>query len=113
MELAASSRRPGAGHLTMHVNKVHHVTTINRVAQDLGEDPDWLYDVALEMEIEDGVIWIYGVNDLSVLAFSDFGIDRLTDLIKIYKKTHRFSKDEVPGGPRGLSITHKSLTRAD
>src|SRR5690242_14115513 len=23
---------------TMHVNKVHHVTTINRVAQDLGED---------------------------------------------------------------------------
>jgi len=26
----------------MHVNKVHHVTTINRVAEDLGEDEDWL-----------------------------------------------------------------------
>ena len=24
----------------MHVNKVHHVTTINRVAEDLGEDED-------------------------------------------------------------------------
>lgn len=39
----------------MHVNKVHHVTTITRVAQDLGEDEDWLRDVANEMEIEDGI----------------------------------------------------------
>lgn len=30
----------------MHVNKVYRVTTINRVAQDLGEDEDWLSDVA-------------------------------------------------------------------
>ena len=37
----------------MHVNKVHHVTTITRVAVDLGEDEDWLRDVASEMEIED------------------------------------------------------------
>lgn len=41
----------------MHVNKVHHVTTINRVAKDLGEDEDWISDVANEMDIEDGVIW--------------------------------------------------------
>ena len=40
----------------MHVNKVHHVTTIDRVARDLGESEDWLADVANEMEIEDGVI---------------------------------------------------------
>jgi hypothetical protein len=40
----------------MHVNKVHHVTTINRVAGDLGEDSDWLFDLAVEMEIEDGVM---------------------------------------------------------
>jgi hypothetical protein len=40
--------------MTTHVNKVHHVTTINRVAQDLGIDEDWLWDVANEMEIEDG-----------------------------------------------------------
>ena len=30
----------------MHVNKVHHVTTITQVATDLGEDEDWLRDVA-------------------------------------------------------------------
>jgi hypothetical protein len=46
--------------LTTHVNKVHHVTTINRVAEDLGEDEDWLRDVANEMETEDGAIWVYG-----------------------------------------------------
>lgn len=41
----------------------HHVTTINRVAEDLGEDEDWLRDVANEMEIEDGAIWVYGVGE--------------------------------------------------
>jgi len=35
----------------------HHVTTITRVAADLGEDEDWLREVASEMEIEDGVMW--------------------------------------------------------
>ena len=44
----------------MHVNKVSHVTTIDRVAKDLGEDINWLFDVAIEMEPEDGVIWVLG-----------------------------------------------------
>ena len=48
--------------MTTHVNKVHHVTTITQVAKDLGEDEDWLWDIANEMEIEDGVIWVYGVE---------------------------------------------------
>ena len=47
----------------MHVNKVHHVTTVNRVAENLGEDEDWLRDVANEMEIKDGAIWVYGVGE--------------------------------------------------
>lgn len=47
----------------MHVNKVHYVTTISRVVQDLGEDEDWLQDVAIELEIEDGAIWVYGVGE--------------------------------------------------
>jgi hypothetical protein len=69
----------------MHVNKVHHVTTINRVATDLGETEDWLADVANEMEIEDGVIWVYGVGEDGVMAFTDFGIENLVDLIKMHK----------------------------
>jgi hypothetical protein len=68
--------------VTTHVNKVRHATTITRVAEQLGEDEDWLRDVASEMEIEDGVIWVYGVG---VLAFTDFGIESLIELIKMYK----------------------------
>ena len=75
----------GPSSVTTHVNKVHHVTTINRVAEQLGEDQDWLRDVASEMEIEDGVIWVYGVGEDGVLAFTDFGIERLIELIKMYK----------------------------
>ncbi|MGO9048496.1 MAG: hypothetical protein ACLPXW_20325 [Xanthobacteraceae bacterium] len=69
----------------MHVNKVHHVTTINRLAKDLGENEDWLSDVANEMDVEAGVIWVYGVGDDGAMAFTDFGIENLIDLIKIHK----------------------------
>ena len=72
--------------VTVHVNKVHHVTTITRVAEDLGEDEDWLHHVANEMDAEDGVIWVYGVGEDGVMAFTDFGIENLVELIKIYKE---------------------------
>jgi len=69
----------------MHVNKVHRVTTINRVAEELGEDEDWLWDVADEMETEDGCIWVYGIGEDGILAFTDFGIENLRELIRMYK----------------------------
>ena len=70
----------------MHVNKVHHVTTITRVAETLGEDEDWLHEVANEMDVEDGVIWVYGVGEDGVMAFTDFGIETLTELIRMHKE---------------------------
>jgi hypothetical protein len=86
LELDASSISDlRSGSLTMHVNKVHHVTTINRVAEDLGEDEGWLRDVANEMDVEDGVIWVYGIGEDAAAAFTDFGIENLIQLIKIYK----------------------------
>ena len=78
--------RCGSSCMTTHVNKVHHVTTINRVAQDLGVDEDWLWDVANEMEIEDGAIWVYGVGEDGVQAFTDFGIENLIELVRFYKE---------------------------
>ena len=69
----------------MHVNKVSHVTTIDRLAADLSESQDWLFDVACEMDTEDGVIWIRGLGEDVVMAFTDFGIETLTELIKIHK----------------------------
>ena len=69
----------------MHVNKVSHVKTINLVAKELGESEDWLFDIAAEMETEDGLIRVYGVGEDSVMAFTDFGIESLIELIKIHK----------------------------
>lgn len=71
--------------MNMHINKVHHVTTINRVAEELGEDEDWLRDVANEMDVEDGVIWVYGVGEDGVRAFTDFGIENLMELVKMHR----------------------------
>ena len=87
MELDAQGVRHGCrGGLTLApTNKVHHVRTIARVAEMLGEDEDWLWDVANEMDQEDGLIWVYGPGDDSVMAFTDFGIETLTGLIEIYK----------------------------
>jgi hypothetical protein len=67
------------------VNKVHHARTIARVAEMLDEDEDWLWDVANEMDQEDGLIWVYGPGDEGGMAFTDFGIETLTDRIEIYK----------------------------
>ncbi len=69
----------------MHVNKVDHVTTVDRVADHLGESVDLIHDVALEMDAEDGAIWVYGVGDDGVLAFTDLGIETLIELIEIHK----------------------------
>jgi hypothetical protein len=79
------SDRGSRSRLILPVNKVHLVHTIARVAEMLGEDEDWLWDVATEMDPEDGLIWVYGAGDESVMAFTDFGIETLTGLIQIYK----------------------------
>ena len=38
------------------------------------------------MEIEDGVIWVYGVGEDGVQAFTESGIENLIELIKFYKE---------------------------
>ena len=69
----------------MHVNKVAHVKTIDRVAREMGEDVGWLRHVAPDMDVEDGVIWVYDRDDDGVLAFADFGVETLVNLIKIHR----------------------------
>jgi len=68
-----------------HVNKVSHVFTISHVAEMLGEDEDWLWDVAEEMDTEDGQLWVVGVGEDGVMAFTDDGIDNLKELVAIHK----------------------------
>mgnify|MGYP001079612676 FL=1 len=69
--------------MIMQLNKVHSVKTIDRVAAELGETVNWIFDLAIDMEIEDGVIWVYGLGDDSVIAFTPFGIENLRELIEM------------------------------
>jgi len=67
----------------MQLNKVHSVKTIDRVAAELSETVDRLFDLAIDLETEDGVIWVYGLGDDSVIAFTPFGIENLQELIEM------------------------------
>jgi hypothetical protein len=69
----------------VHVNKVSRVYTLGHVAEMLGEDEDWLWDVAEEMDTEDGQLWVVGVGEDGVMAFTDDGIDNLKELVEIHK----------------------------
>jgi hypothetical protein len=51
----------------------------------VGEDVDWLLDVALEMDPEDGRLTVYDVNDEGTTAFTRFGIENLKELVEIHK----------------------------
>lgn len=73
----------------MQLNKVHSVKTIDRVAAELGETVDRIFDLAIDMETEDGVIWVYGTGDDAVVAFTPFGIENLQELIEMDRDRKR------------------------
>ena len=67
------------------VNKVSHVFILSHVAEMLGENEEWLFEVAEEMDTEDGQLWVVGVGEDGVMAFTDDGIENLKELITIHK----------------------------
>ena len=69
--------------MIMQLNKMYSVKTIDRVAAELGETVDRIFDLAVDMETEDGVIWVYGPGDDSVIAFTPLGIENLQELIEM------------------------------
>jgi hypothetical protein len=64
-----------------------HVFTLSHVAEMLAEDEEWLFEVAEEMDTEDGQLWVVGVGEDGVMAFTDDGIENLKELIEIHKET--------------------------
>lgn len=74
--------------MTTQLNKESSVQTIDRVAVELGEDVDWLIEVAIEMEPEDGVIWVFNLEDKDgIMAFTPYGIECLRDLIREHRRS--------------------------
>lgn len=57
------------------------VFTISYVANLLDEDEDWLFELSIGMEPEDGSLWVYGVGENGVPAFTRNGIDNLRQIV--------------------------------
>jgi hypothetical protein len=67
--------------------KVSHVRTIDLVAKDLCEHIDFLFDFAIEVEPEHGMIWIRGAPAARASSpFTDDGVDSLIELVKIQRE---------------------------
>jgi hypothetical protein len=79
VELAAALGAAQPGGLIMAA--ISSVFTISYVANLLGEDEDWLHDLSSGMEPEDGSLWVYGVGEDGVPAFTRDGIDNLREII--------------------------------
>ncbi|KZZ25632.1 hypothetical protein A3753_32125 [Sulfitobacter sp. HI0082] len=73
----------------MQLNKVYPVKTIDRVAVELGETVNKIFDLATGMETEDGIIWVYGPSDDGVIAFTPIGIENLQELIEMDRDRER------------------------
>lgn len=64
---------------------ITHVFTLARVAEMLGEDQDWLYDISDELEPEDGLIAVYGTGEEYTIAVTEVGIENLKQIIQIHR----------------------------
>jgi hypothetical protein len=57
------------------------VFTIGYVANLLGEDENWVFDLSISMFPENGCLWGYGVGEDGVPAFTRDGIKNLPQII--------------------------------
>jgi hypothetical protein len=62
------------------------VFTIARVAEMLGENEEWLRELAEQLDPEDGLLWIYGTEDRNTLGFTERSVESLKELILDQKR---------------------------
>ena len=88
MELEDVARRElhRGRRLNMQRNKVYAVTVIAAVAEQLGVDEDLLHEISVGLEPEDGVIWVYGIGEDAIMAFTNEGVDELKNLLEMHRQ---------------------------
>lgn len=69
----------GSGCLTMAA--ITRVYTIRMAAEILGRTEDLLWDLSDQLEPEDGMLWIQDVGGLETIAFTEFGLQNLREII--------------------------------
>ncbi len=84
MELAVEPSGDATGSLIMAAPS--YVFTIGRVAELLGQDQEWLQTIADDMEPEHGRIIVCGTDEMSITAFTPFGIESLKELMPMYRR---------------------------
>ena len=73
--------------MSLQRNKIHHVYTAQLVATRLGVDENLIHELTIGLEPEDGVIWVYGVDDDDgTLAFTDDGIEEVRLLLDEFSR---------------------------
>jgi hypothetical protein len=48
-----------------------------------------LHEISIGLDTEDGVIWVYGLGEDAIMAFTDDGVEELKNLLEM--------RDENPG----------------
>jgi hypothetical protein len=97
VELApAAARRRQSGSLILAA--IAAVFTIGHVAKMLGEDEEWLWELSIDMDPDDGCLWVYGIGEDGVTAFTQFGIEVLQQIISDQRAAGRAPEPAKPTG---------------
>ena len=113
MVLAAAIGTDHPGSLI--VAAITRVYTIAYVAKMIGEDEDWLHDLTIDMDFEDGRLTVYDVGDDGTTALTDFGIENLHQIIADLRADGRASasktKNCLTRGPHRMDTVRRPLRR--
>jgi hypothetical protein len=71
------------------VAAISAVFTVSHVANLLGENEDWLQELSIDMFPEDGRLYVYGLGDDGVTAFTQDGIEGLRQIIEDEREAGR------------------------
>jgi hypothetical protein len=75
-----------------------HLFTIARI-QIIREDEQLLWDLAINMEPEDGCLWVYGTDEQHTMAFTDRGLEYCRNWSpSISAATRLRSRDQISCG---------------
>ena len=65
--------------------RTRNLVTMERVAEIFGEDVEWLIDIAIELEPEDGCLTVFGPGEQWFYALTEDGVENLKELIQIHR----------------------------
>jgi hypothetical protein len=57
------------------------VYTIRRAAEILCKTENLLWDLSDQLDPEDGKLWVHDVDGIETMAFTDFGLENLREII--------------------------------